>query len=452
MVASSASVNVQIKLSDTFTKPTSANEQADVRKPFQYDPAKQIRFEQFLKEKFEGGLRTKDSGGSSDMSEAVRARERLEFEEAAAAVQKAKLGNERQVSSQLLKDLSAVSGLQFTAGGVEKHTSSLEDELIAKAMYPKREEFQWRPAPILCKRFDLIDPYMGKPPPAPRMKSKMDSLIFMPDSIRAADVQEQVPGERRSSSQPQGHSRKKENEAIDKEAEIEVEVENVERPVDLYKAIFSDDSDDEEENSTSNQAEDTEKKIEAANTTLNRLMAGDFLETLGKELGLLVPPEMPPPENKAGKRVATDTDERNESPLPAKMTMPVDQRAGQSSKNGATTHHSDGKETKSGKGRGEDVRLSSGKASSSEDERSKKHSRSRRHKRRRSRSSDTDSSDDSDVRGHHSRSRRDDKETSRGKSSSRSHSKHGKHKRKDSPSRSHRASEHEERHKRKKKR
>ncbi|XP_042027992.1 G patch domain-containing protein TGH-like [Salvia splendens] len=453
MVASSASVNVQIKLSDTFTKPSSANEQADVRKPFQYDPAKQIRFEQFLKEKFEGGLRTKDSGGSSDMSEAVRARERLEFEEAAAVVQKAKLGNERQVSSQLLKDLSAVSGLQFTAGGVEKHTSSLEDELIAKAMYPKREEFQWRPAPILCKRFDLIDPYMGKPPPAQRVKSKMDSLIFMPDSIRAADVQEQVPGERRSSSQPQGHSRKKENEAIEKEAENEVEVENVERPVDLYKAIFSDDSDDEEENSTSNQAADTEKKIEAANTTLNRLMAGDFLETLGKELGLLVPPEMPPPENKAGKRVATDADERYESPLPAKITMPVDQRAGQSSKNGASTHDSDGKETKSGKVRGEDAYLSSGKASSSEDERSKKHSRSHRHKRRRSRSSDTDSSDDSDVRGHHSRSRTDDKETSRGKSSSRRHSKHGKHKRKDSPpSRSHRASEHEERNKRKKKR
>lgn len=53
------------------------------------------------------------------MSEAVRARERLEFEEAAAAVQREKLGNERQVGSQLLKDLSAVSGLQFTAGGVE---------------------------------------------------------------------------------------------------------------------------------------------------------------------------------------------------------------------------------------------------------------------------------------------------------------------------------------------
>lgn len=53
------------------------------------------------------------------MSEAVRARERLEFEEAAATVQKANLSNESQVSTQLLKDLSSVSGLQFTAGGVE---------------------------------------------------------------------------------------------------------------------------------------------------------------------------------------------------------------------------------------------------------------------------------------------------------------------------------------------
>ena len=35
-------------------------------------------------------------------------------------------------------------------------------DLITKKMFPKREEFQWRPSPILCKRFDLIDPYMGK--------------------------------------------------------------------------------------------------------------------------------------------------------------------------------------------------------------------------------------------------------------------------------------------------
>lgn len=40
--------------------------------------------------------------------------------------------------------------------------SSKDEDLMTKKLYPKREEFQWRPSPILCKRYDLIDPYMGK--------------------------------------------------------------------------------------------------------------------------------------------------------------------------------------------------------------------------------------------------------------------------------------------------
>lgn len=39
---------------------------------------------------------------------------------------------------------------------------SQAEEMMKKSMFPKREEYQWRPASILCKRFDLIDPYMGK--------------------------------------------------------------------------------------------------------------------------------------------------------------------------------------------------------------------------------------------------------------------------------------------------
>ena len=46
-------------------------------------------------------------------------------------------------------------------------------------------------------------------------------------------------------------------------------------------------------NTSLNKADDPEKKVEVANTTLSRLMAGDFLESLGKELGLEVPPDPP---------------------------------------------------------------------------------------------------------------------------------------------------------------
>lgn len=43
----------------------------------------------------------------------------------------------------------------------QPHATVTADSNIKK-MYPKREEFQWRPSPILCKRFDLSDPHMGK--------------------------------------------------------------------------------------------------------------------------------------------------------------------------------------------------------------------------------------------------------------------------------------------------
>lgn len=72
-----------------------------------------------MKEKYEGGLRTKDSGGSSNMSEAARARERLEFEAAAEAMEKGNSGKQSKVTSQLLADLSLTAGLQFTTAGIE---------------------------------------------------------------------------------------------------------------------------------------------------------------------------------------------------------------------------------------------------------------------------------------------------------------------------------------------
>lgn len=78
-----------------------------------------------------------------------------------------------------------------------------------------------------------------QPPPAPRVKSKMDSLIFMPDSITTAKVEEHVSMERKSSSASRAHNGKKDKETTENEVEDVVEVENVERPVDLYKVLPS---------------------------------------------------------------------------------------------------------------------------------------------------------------------------------------------------------------------
>lgn len=51
------------------------------------------------------------------MSESARARERLEFEAAAEAIVKGNSGKVNRATTQLLADLSATAGLQFTSSG-----------------------------------------------------------------------------------------------------------------------------------------------------------------------------------------------------------------------------------------------------------------------------------------------------------------------------------------------
>ncbi|GKE54637.1 G patch domain-containing protein TGH, partial [Tanacetum coccineum] len=100
-------------------------------------------------------------------------------------------------------------GLQFTSGGTENTQASLAEEVIKKSMFLKRGEFEWRPASLLCKRFDLIDPYMGKPPPPPRFKSKLDYLITMPDYVKAAKEEEKTNLNKFSSTQADEKKQKK---------------------------------------------------------------------------------------------------------------------------------------------------------------------------------------------------------------------------------------------------
>ncbi|KAK9114693.1 hypothetical protein Syun_021490 [Stephania yunnanensis] len=245
-VASTDAIQLQFNLSDTFTKPTSMNEFVEAAKPFKDDPAKQDRFERFLKEKNQGGLRSTNSAGSSNLSEVDRARERLDFEAAAEAIEKGKSAqSSKRPSEQQFKDILAANA-KFTSGRQEPAKISQLQEQIINKMYPMREEFQWRPSPILCKRFDITDPYMGKPPPLPRAKGRIDSLIFTPDFVKTTKSEETFAATRDSLLLSQSEPQDASEQITSTDTVIESNNKNVERPVDLYKAIFSDDSDEEE--------------------------------------------------------------------------------------------------------------------------------------------------------------------------------------------------------------
>lgn len=91
----------------------------EVAKPFIDDPARQERFERFLKQKYQGGLRTTGFGGAIYMSEVARARERLDFEAAAEAIEKGNWGKETKNSTPGITDFLASGGMQFTSGGLQ---------------------------------------------------------------------------------------------------------------------------------------------------------------------------------------------------------------------------------------------------------------------------------------------------------------------------------------------
>jgi len=129
----------------------------DSEKPFSNDPAKQVRFEQFLKDKYKGGLRAANVAPTSTMSEADRARERLDFEAAAEAIEKGK--GKKVIDPSSVFSLPGMNEQRFVAATQLETSVVPQDE---KPIYPRREQFEWRPSPILCKRFDIVDPFMGK--------------------------------------------------------------------------------------------------------------------------------------------------------------------------------------------------------------------------------------------------------------------------------------------------
>lgn len=97
-----------------------------VAKPFINDAAKQERFEQFLHDKYQGGLRSTESGRASHMSEAARALERLDFEVAAEAIKKGKWSKE--ISTSL------TGGMEFTSGGFVVWLCSYDFHILTMVM------------------------------------------------------------------------------------------------------------------------------------------------------------------------------------------------------------------------------------------------------------------------------------------------------------------------------
>ncbi|XP_053305785.1 G patch domain-containing protein 1 [Spea bombifrons] len=133
--------------------------QAGDFRPFEKNPDKQQRYEIYIRKLHQGEKDALDSSLDTKMTEWERSRERDEF----------------MRSATLYKSTNSMLSSRFTRGKYEEDSDKVEvprDEegdlndkasAVKMKMFGKltRDTFEWHPDKLLCKRFNIPDPYPG---------------------------------------------------------------------------------------------------------------------------------------------------------------------------------------------------------------------------------------------------------------------------------------------------
>ncbi|KZC04879.1 PREDICTED: G patch domain-containing protein 1 homolog [Dufourea novaeangliae] len=142
-------------------------------KPFLADPDKQRRFEQYLVFTKKGEKSKLESIQLLSMTEWDREHERIEFEQAA------------RLFDQPTNDFVAnkfVHATESTSSDAGTATCSQDDEMkqaVKMKMFGKltRERIEWKPASIVCKRFNIPEPRVGCAQPEMQKKPAKFSIF-----------------------------------------------------------------------------------------------------------------------------------------------------------------------------------------------------------------------------------------------------------------------------------
>ncbi|KAH9362319.1 hypothetical protein HPB48_002297 [Haemaphysalis longicornis] len=223
-------------------------------KPFARDEAKQKRFEQYLSLQGSNRLEVFPAMQPLSMTEWEKERERKEFQRAALICQPSQGLESRFVSTRTLKDEDDV--IDITVDKAEETADAAKAAQLGMFGKLTHDEFEWHPVDLLCRRFNVPNPYpnCGKVGLATVTVDKHSIFNFLTPS-----AQEDEPP--KDSGNGEGDEPVAESAAPDTKtsiaaAELEAgkteedssEEEEEERPsLAFFKSIFSESSEDEDE-------------------------------------------------------------------------------------------------------------------------------------------------------------------------------------------------------------
>ncbi|XP_046604837.1 G patch domain-containing protein 1 [Neodiprion virginianus] len=171
-------------------KQTSADSKSSVFKPFAADLDKQKRYEKFLDFLKEGEKNRLTDIQPLSMTEWERDHERVEFDQAA-RLYKPLTGSmsDRFVSGKHQDGLNPL-----VAVDLGKDTDVQLREMAAKKMFGKltRQRTEWRPASILCKRFNIAEPATGCAKPETEKKSTFSIFDYLEESLHNSSTFQSV--------------------------------------------------------------------------------------------------------------------------------------------------------------------------------------------------------------------------------------------------------------------
>ena len=170
----SASASDERQASADTSKPEEDSSTKSIAKPFLSNPDKQKRFEQYLDLSKKGEKQKLESLQPLSMTEWDREHERVEFEQAA------RLFGQPTNDNVMSKFIHATEITDSSTTSAKNSQEAEMKEAVKMKMFGKltRERVEWKPASILCKRFNIPEPKVGCAQPELQRKTTGKFSIF----------------------------------------------------------------------------------------------------------------------------------------------------------------------------------------------------------------------------------------------------------------------------------
>uniref|UniRef100_A0A4W6CV55 G patch domain containing 1 n=1 Tax=Lates calcarifer TaxID=8187 RepID=A0A4W6CV55_LATCA len=261
-------------------------------RPFENNPSKQARYEFYLSRLKQGDKDALDQSLDQGMTEWERSREREEFVRASILYRPTSSSlSSRFTRAKHQEDDDNVAVNRDQEGDVDDKQAAVKMKMFGKLT---RETFEWHPDKLLCKRFNVPDPYPGSgmiglpkvkrdkfsvfnfltvtesrettappKPPETGKKSRWDVSDQKEEKKKNKPLSEQTEAKLEQTSVPALPTKSAEEQSSDKKKEGDDEEEEEEEesrpPMDLFKAIFANSS-DEKSSSSEGESEDEEEE------------------------------------------------------------------------------------------------------------------------------------------------------------------------------------------------